>query len=63
MKNKTPFKAEGEKLGQAMVMARMSEKEVAHRFGKSRARVREMLKGERRPDEYLIQQLKEQARV
>lgn len=49
-------------MAQAMLKAKMSEREIAHRFGRSRDRVREMVQGKRRPDEYLIQRLQELAR-
>lgn len=49
-------------MSQAMLKARMSEREIAHRFGRSRDRVREMVQGKRRPDQYLVQKLMELAR-
>ena len=61
-KDKTPFKQEALIMSQAMLKARMSEREIAHRFGRSRDRVREMVQGKRRPDQYLVQKLMELAR-
>ena len=59
---KVPFKNEGMRMAQAMLKAKMSEREIAHRFGRSRDRVREMVQGKRRPDEYLVQKLEDLGR-
>lgn len=42
----------------AMIEAKMSEKEVAYRFGKSKDRIRDMLQGKVKADKYLIDAIK-----
>lgn len=42
----------------AMVEARMSEKEVAYRFGRSRDTIKKMLRGEVKADPYFIQRVR-----
>lgn len=38
----------------AMLEAKVSEKEVAYRFGKSQEKVRQMIQGKIKADQYLI---------
>jgi predicted transcriptional regulator len=57
-----PYQKEGLKMAQAMLKARMSEAEIARHFGRSKSRIREMVQGKRRPDEYLVQRLEGMSR-
>lgn len=38
----------------AMLEAKVSEQEVSYRFGKSRDKIKKMLKGEVKADQYLV---------
>lgn len=51
---KAPFKRHGLELMKAMLEAKVSEQEVSYRFGKSRDKIKKMLKGEVKADQYLV---------
>ena len=51
---KAPFKREGLELMKAMLEAKVSEQEISYRFGKPRDKIKKMLKGEVRADQYLV---------
>lgn len=55
---KVPYKDEGLQLMKAMLEAKLSEHEVAYRFGKSRSKVRQMIKGQIKADEYLVRAIR-----
>ena len=46
----------------AMLEAKLSEHEVAYRFGKSRSKVRQMIKGQVKADEYLVSAIRKPKR-
>ena len=51
---KAPFKKEGLELMKAMLEAKVSEQEISYRFGKPKDKIKKMLKGEVRADQYLV---------
>lgn len=61
-KAKGPYAVEGVGFQQAMVSARMSIRETAHRFGRSEAKIVEMMQGVVKPCDLILASLQIQAR-